>query len=85
MTAALKHSARYADDGPDMRRCAHNELSPRKQRWVAIASRWIEMVWGCRCQYTNIATLRCRGCGARPPKALRADVAASVSRMEHGG
>lgn len=58
-----------------MKRCSHNE---RKRQWVAIASRWIEMLWRCRCQYTNVATFRCYGCGSRPPRELRAAVSATV-------
>ncbi|MGH9224664.1 MAG: hypothetical protein ACRD2W_13000 [Acidimicrobiales bacterium] len=41
-----------------------------------LAMRWVEVLWSCRCQYHNVATLRCRGCGSRPPRELRDLVAA---------
>ncbi len=75
MAAPLKQFPACADDGADMERSG---LGKHRQRWVAMASRWIEMLWRCPCQYTNVATYRCYGCGSRPPRALRAVVAASV-------
>jgi hypothetical protein len=58
-----------------MKRCDHKT---GKRKWVAVASRWIEMLWRCRCEYTNIASYRCYGCGSRPPRQLRQAVVASV-------
>ena len=71
----LKQNRAHADDGAVMKRGDHNG---RKQRWAAIAARWIEMLWRCPCQYTNVATYRCCGCGSRPPRELRAVVAAAA-------
>jgi hypothetical protein len=39
-------------------------------------ARWFETFWWCRCSYSNIAAFRCFYCGARPPRRLRAEVAA---------
>ena len=39
-------------------------------------ARWFETFWWCTCNYNNIAALRCFHCGARPPRRLRAEVAA---------
>jgi hypothetical protein len=40
-------------------------------------ARWFETFWWCRCNYSNIAALRCYACGARPPKRLRAEIAST--------
>ena len=39
-------------------------------------ARWFETFWWCRCSYSNIAAFRCYCCGSRPPRRLRAQVAA---------
>jgi hypothetical protein len=38
--------------------------------------RWLEEFWSCDCDYHNVASFRCYGCGARPPRAVCARVAA---------
>jgi len=43
------------------------------RRLIQLA-RWFETFWWCKCSYSNIATLRCYHCGARPPRQLRAEV-----------
>lgn len=37
---------------------------------------WLEEFWSCGCHYHNIASFRCYGCGAKPPRAVSARVAA---------
>jgi hypothetical protein len=49
---------------------------PRKQRRLEALACWLETFWACRCAYYNVATYRCKGCGRRPPRALRAHVTA---------
>ena len=50
---------------------SHKRRSPLAE----LAMRWVEVLWSCRCQYHNVAALRCRGCGSRPPRELRERVA----------
>jgi hypothetical protein len=50
----------------------------RRTEWATVAARWLEMLWRCPCEYSNVATYRCYGCGSRPPRELRAQVAARV-------
>jgi hypothetical protein len=42
-----------------------------RRRWRRLAARWVELLWSCPCEYTNVATYRCYGCGARPPREVR--------------
>ena len=44
-------------------------------------ARWFETFWWCRCNYSNIATLRCHYCGRRPSRRLRAEVAARPNKF----
>lgn len=53
----------------------------RHRRWADVAARWLEMLWRCPCQYSNVATYRCYGCGSRPPRELRQRVAARVATI----
>ncbi len=80
-SGALKQFPGDAED-VDMKRCGHVPRSVRTPRWMAVAARWVELLWRCPCQYTNVATYRCFGCGARPPRALRASVAASAREQD---
>ena len=41
------------------------------RRFAKLAALWVEVFWSCRCDYHNVATYRCRGCGSRAPRALR--------------
>jgi hypothetical protein len=41
-----------------------------RRRWARYAA-WIEVLWSCRCDYTNVASYRCYFCGSRPPRELR--------------
>lgn len=48
----------------------------RRERRLLQLARWFETFWWCKCDYNNIAAYRCYHCGARPPRKLRAEVAA---------
>jgi hypothetical protein len=49
--------------------------SRRRQRRLEQLARWLEEFWSCDCAYHNVASLRCYGCGARPPRSVCARVA----------
>jgi hypothetical protein len=51
-------------------------VAERRHRRLIELARWFETFWWCRCSYSNIAAFRCFYCGARPPRRLRAEVAA---------
>jgi hypothetical protein len=55
-----------------MTRITHSRL---RRQWRRLAARWVELLWSCPCEYNNIATYRCYGCGARPPREVRAFLA----------
>ena len=46
-----------------------------RRHWSYIVARWLEILWWCRCSYSNIATDRCRLCGSRPPRPVRDELA----------
>jgi hypothetical protein len=48
----------------------------RRERRLLQLARWIETLWWCKCDYNNVAAYRCFHCGARPPRRLRAQMAA---------
>jgi hypothetical protein len=48
--------------------------SRRRQRRLEQLARWLEEFWSCDCEYHNVASFRCFGCGARPPRAVCARV-----------
>jgi hypothetical protein len=48
----------------------------RRQRRIERLAHWVETLWACKCAYTNVAAYRCHGCGARPPRRLRAKIQA---------
>jgi|1186.fasta_scaffold19927_2 hypothetical protein len=45
--------------------------SRRRQRRLEQLARWLEELWSCDCAYHNVASFRCYGCGARPPRPPR--------------
>lgn len=51
-------------------------MSNRQRRRLLEIVRWLDVLWSCHCEYSNIATSRCLFCGARPPRQLRVEVAA---------
>jgi hypothetical protein len=51
-------------------------MNNRQHRRLMQLVRWLDVLWACHCEYTNIAAPRCRFCGARPPRHLRVEVAA---------
>ncbi|HEX3622811.1 MAG TPA: hypothetical protein VHT97_10885 [Acidimicrobiales bacterium] len=54
---------------------------PRRQRRLERLARWVETLWTCKCAYYNVGTYRCIGCGRRPPRRLRAQVAAQPAAV----
>ena len=46
--------------------------STRRQRSLEQLAAWLDTFWWCDCDYHNVASLRCYGCGARPSRRLRA-------------
>lgn len=44
---------------------------------------WLESMWRCNCEYSNVATYRCYGCGHRPPRWLRRRLEADVQVVGH--
>lgn len=45
--------------------------STRHQRSLEKLAAWLDTFWWCDCDYHNVASLRCYGCGARPSRRLR--------------
>lgn len=43
----------------------------RHQRSLEQLAAWLDTFWWCDCDYHNVASLRCYGCGARPSRRLR--------------
>ncbi len=45
--------------------------SQLRRQWKRLAARCLEVLWSCPCEYNNVATYRCYGCGSRPPREVR--------------
>ena len=56
----------------------HRSTRRHYRRFSKLAVLWVEVFWSCRCEYHNVATYRCRGCGSRAPRALRELVAVAA-------
>lgn len=52
----------------------------RRQRSVEQLAAWLDTFWWCDCDYRNVVSVRCYGCGARPSRRLRQFMA----RRAHG-
>jgi hypothetical protein len=62
--------------GPADRVAMRHLGSRRRQRRLDRLAMWLEEFWSCACNYHNIASVRCYGCGAKPPRHVCTRVAA---------